>query len=97
MDDQVASVAEYDLGNYRRDIEVQKSEIDKQIAEQRIALQQEKTRLIDGIQKDTLLNEQQKQEQINYLNQTYSNLIDNIAAKEVEVNNQFNTATQNVL
>ena len=97
MDDQVAAVAEYDLGNYRRDIEIQRAEIDKQIAEQKVALEQEKARLIDSVQKDSMLTEQQKLQQINYLNQVFSNLVSTISDKEMQVNNDFNQVTQNVL
>lgn len=97
MDDQAAAVSEYSLADYRRDIEIQKSEIEKTLAEKSIELEQEKAKTIDSIQKDSSLNEQQKLAQINYLNQVYGSLIDDVANKKIAINDSYNQNITSIL
>lgn len=97
LDDQAAAVSEYSLADYKRDIEIQKSEIEKTLAEKSIEIEQEKAKTIDAIQKDSSINEQQKLAQINYLNQVYGQLIDDVASKKIAINDSYNQNITSVL
>lgn len=97
LDDQAAAVSQYSLADYKRDIEIQRSEIDKQISEKMIEIEQEKAKQIDTIQKDASLNEKQKLDQINYLNGLFNNIKEQITNKQISINDAFNQNTANVL
>lgn len=54
-------VASYQLADYRRNAELQKSTIEQQVAEKKISIEQAKQQALDAIAKDTLTSAQYKQ------------------------------------
>lgn len=97
--EQVAQVANYDVSAYRRDAELAKTELEKTIAEQRINIEKEKLSAQDAIQKDMSLNEQQRQQVSQQIEQRYAQALDTLNTKQTATNqlynqlqNQYNTA-----
>lgn len=97
LDDQAAAVSQYSLADYKRDIEIQRAEIEKTIAEKLIEVEQEKGKLIDAINKDASTNAAQKQNQINYINSVMNAQLDALNNKKIETNNAFNQNVWSVL
>lgn len=95
--EQVAQVANYDVSAYRRDAELAKTTLEKDIAAQRITLDQSKLAAVDAIQKDMSINEQQRAANIQQINTRYGNMTDSLNSKESAskqlyegLNNQYN-------
>jgi hypothetical protein len=88
--EQVAQAAQADIADYRRTAEFEKADMEKTILEQQISAEKEKLAAIDLIQRDVATSAQQKQQNIQAVEQWYGNMVDNIQTKKAQTNNQYN-------
>lgn len=95
--DQLASVANFAVSDYRRNADLQRAELEQEIQQKYIDAIREKQGIIDSIFQDQSLNENAKQQYAAQINSIYNSITDNLTTAYNNIQSQYQQTVQSIL